>query len=87
MRGGEGRRDDNEDYIDKDVRWDSGPVKRCRAATSTTLADNHALDDDDFHQDSNENEDYDRDSGGGGRRTIAEGAMARTNLSLTTVMV
>ncbi len=51
--GGEGWRDNHEDRIDKDdddydVRWESGPTKRRRAATLMTLVEDHALDDDDL---------------------------------------
>ena len=84
--------DNNEDYINEDrnnydVGWGSGPAKRHRVAMLMTLADNHVLDDDNLCQDSAENQDYGRDNGGGGRRTIAEGARARKNLSSTTMMV
>jgi hypothetical protein len=58
-RGGEWRRDNNEDYIDEDdndydVGWGSGPVKRRRVAMLMTLADDHVLEDDNLCQDSNE---------------------------------
>jgi hypothetical protein len=48
-----GRRDKDEDYINKDdnnynVGWGSGPAKRLRAATLMTLVDNHALDGNDL---------------------------------------
>jgi hypothetical protein len=52
--GGEGRQDNNEDYIDKDnnnydVRWGSGPEKRHKVAMLMTLVYDHALDNDDLH--------------------------------------
>ncbi len=45
---------DDEDYIDEDdnnydVERGSGPAKRRRVVMLTTLADDHALDDDDLH--------------------------------------
>ncbi len=79
---GESKFEDNdENYIDEDdndydVGWGSGPAKRHRAATLTTLVEDHALGAIGME-------------GGilggrlGGRRTKVEGAMARTNLRRT----
>ncbi len=58
--GGEGQQDNNEDYIDEDdndynIGWGSGPAKRLRVAKLMTLADDHALDDNNLCRDSNEN--------------------------------
>jgi hypothetical protein len=77
-RGGEGQRDNNEDYIDKDednynIWWGSGPAKRCRAGKLITLVDNHPLDDNNLPQDSNEDKCYDGDNGGGGKMIKKKG--------------
>ncbi len=66
------------DYINKvnnncNVGWGSELTKRLRAAMLTTLADNHALEDEDLQQGSNENEEYDRDEGGGGKMIKKKG--------------
>ena len=50
---GEVWQDNNENYIDKDnndydIRWGSGPAKRRRGLTLTTLVDDHALDGNDL---------------------------------------
>ncbi len=76
--GEEGQRDNNKDYINKDdgdydVGWGSGPANRPRAATSTTLADNHVLDNNNLQQDSNENKNYNHNDGGGCKTIIKKG--------------